>query len=169
MQDTPYKTGTPLGHMYPVPMELAGVIYTRIHPKVSIKLLWGRKQVKGAHFRDQDDRAEKTDAAQGLEEADAVINRLPLQFIHSFMQFFEYAVQMCLVFLICFYIQLNPERIARERAPESGGILCSSAYGIVFGNGIFLAETCGFAYGFHKFVLWGGKHVGGERVSFKEL
>ena len=77
MQDTPCKAGTPLGHMYPVPMELAGVIYTRIHPKVSIKLLWGRKQVKGAHFRDQDDRAEKTDAAQGLEEADAVINQLP--------------------------------------------------------------------------------------------
>ncbi len=113
-------------------MELAGVIYTGIHPKVSIKFLWGRKQVERAHFRDQDDRAEEADTAQGLEEADAVINRIPLQFIYSSMQFFEYAVQMRLVFLVGFYVQLNSDRIARERASESGGILCSSAYGVVF-------------------------------------
>ena len=39
MQDTPGKAGAPPGHMDPVSMELAGIIYTRIHPKVSIELL----------------------------------------------------------------------------------------------------------------------------------
>ena len=39
MKDTPGKAGAPLGHVHPVPVELAGVIHTRIHAKVSIKLL----------------------------------------------------------------------------------------------------------------------------------
>ena len=38
MQDTPCKAGTPLGHVYPVPFELAGVIYTGIQPEVSKEL-----------------------------------------------------------------------------------------------------------------------------------
>ena len=39
MQDTPGKAGAPLGHMDPVSMEFARIIYTGIHPKVSIELL----------------------------------------------------------------------------------------------------------------------------------
>lgn len=55
MQDTPGKAGTPLGHVDPVSMELAGIVYTGIQPKVSIELLRRGEQVKGSHFRDQDD------------------------------------------------------------------------------------------------------------------
>ena len=169
MKDTPGKAGAPLGHVHPVPVELAGVIHTGIHAKVSIKFLGWGKQVKGAHFRDQDDCAEETDAAQGLEEADAVINRISLQFIHSLMQFFEYVVQMRLVFPVGFDIQPDPERVAGKCASENSSVLCGGTYGIVFGNGIFFAETCGCAYSFHKFVLWGGKYVSGKGVSFQKL
>ncbi len=55
MQDTPGKAGTPLGHVDPVSMELAGIVYTGIQPKVSIELLRRGEPVKGSHFRDQDD------------------------------------------------------------------------------------------------------------------
>ena len=37
-----------------VSVELAGLFYGRIQTKVGIKLLWGGKQVEGAHFSDQD-------------------------------------------------------------------------------------------------------------------
>ena len=57
MQDTPRKAGAPLGHVDPVAMELAGIIHAWIQPKVGIELLWGRKQVKGPHFGDQDNCA----------------------------------------------------------------------------------------------------------------
>ena len=57
MQDTPGKAGPPLGHMYPVPVELAGIIYTWVQPKVSIELPGGGEQVKGSHFRNQDNGA----------------------------------------------------------------------------------------------------------------
>ena len=46
MQDTPGKTGSPLGHVDFVTIELAGLLYGRIQTEVGIKLLWGRKQVK---------------------------------------------------------------------------------------------------------------------------
>lgn len=62
MQDTPGKAGPPLGHMDFVTVELTGLLYGRIQTEVSIKLLWGRKQVKGAHFSDQGDRTEEADA-----------------------------------------------------------------------------------------------------------
>ena len=39
----------------PVSMELAGIVYTGIQPKVSIELLRRGEPVKGSHFRDQDD------------------------------------------------------------------------------------------------------------------
>ena len=78
MQDTPCKAGTPLGHVYPVPLELAGVIYTGIQPEVSKELPRWRKQVKGPHFSNQDDRTEEADATQGLDEADLAINRFAL-------------------------------------------------------------------------------------------
>ncbi len=169
MQDAPGKTGSPLGHVDFVTIELAGLLHGRIQAEVSIKLLWGRKQVKGAHFSDQDDCAEKTDTTQGLEKEDAVINRCPFQLINSLMQFLKYPVQMLLVFPVGFDIQLDPECIALKRASENSGILCGSTYGIIFGNGIFFTETCGFAYGFHKFVFWSGKHVSGKGVSFQKL
>ena len=54
-QETPGKAGTPLGHGDPVSMELAGIVYTGIQPKVSIELLRRGEPVKGSHFRDQDD------------------------------------------------------------------------------------------------------------------
>ncbi len=69
-----------------VTIELAGLLHGRIQAEVSIKLLWGRKQVKEAHFSDQDDCAEKTDTTQGLEKEDTVINRRPFQLINSLMQ-----------------------------------------------------------------------------------
>ncbi len=86
MQDAPGKTGSPLGHVDFVTIELAGLLHGRIQTEVSIKLLWGRKQVKEAHFSDQDDCAEKTDTTQGLEKEDTVINRRPFQLINSLMQ-----------------------------------------------------------------------------------
>ena len=86
MQDTPGKAGTPLGHVDFVPIELAGLLHGRIQAEVRIKLLLGRKQVKGAHFSDQDGCTEKTDTTQGLEKEDTVINRRPFQLINSLMQ-----------------------------------------------------------------------------------
>ena len=69
-----------------VTIELAGLLHGRIQAEVSIKLLWGRKQVKEAHFSDQDGCTEKTDTTQGLEKEDTVINRRPFQLINSLMQ-----------------------------------------------------------------------------------
>ena len=56
-------------------MELAGIVYTGIHPKVSIEFLRRGKQVKGTHFRKQDDCAQETDARQGLEKGDTVMDQ----------------------------------------------------------------------------------------------
>ena len=69
MQDTPGKAGTPLGHVDFVTIELAGLLYGRIQAKVGIKLFWGGKQVKGTHFCNQHNSAEKTYTPQGLDEA----------------------------------------------------------------------------------------------------
>lgn len=155
MQDTPGKAGTPLGHVDPVSMEFAGIIYTETHPKVSIEFLWGRKQVKGPHFGDQDNCAEEADAPEGLEKADTVINRIALQFIQSLMQFFQYTVQMCLVFPVHFYVQPDPDSVAWKGTSKNSGIFCGNAYSVMFGKGVFFAETSCIAYGFHKFVLLG--------------
>ena len=40
VEDPPGKAGTPLGHMYPVAVELAGLLYSGIQAKVGIKLFW---------------------------------------------------------------------------------------------------------------------------------
>ena len=56
-----------------VSVELAGLFYGRIQTKVGIKLLWGGKQVEGAHFSDQDNHTEEASAAQGLEDENTVI------------------------------------------------------------------------------------------------
>ena len=85
VENSPGKAGTPLGHMDPVAIELAGLLYSRIQAKVRIKLLWRGKQVKGTHFCDQHNGAEKPNTAHCLEKADAVIYWRSLQFIHSFM------------------------------------------------------------------------------------
>jgi len=159
MQDTPCKAGTPLGHVDPVPFELAGIIYTWIKAETGIKLLWGRKQVKGAHFSNQDNCTQETGSPEGLDEADLVIGRLALQSIHSLMEFFGYGIKMLLVLTVGFYIQPDPDGIAWKRASENSGIFCSSAYGIIFGKGIFFAKTCSFPNDFDKVFLRCGKHV----------
>ena len=104
MQDTPGKAGAPLGHVNSVPMELAGIVYTGIQPKVSIEFFRRGKQVKGTHFRKQDDCTQETDAWQGLEKGDTVTDRRSFQPVDSLMQFFKNAVQMLLVFPVEFYI-----------------------------------------------------------------
>ena len=106
---------------------------------------------------------------QGLDERNAVIDRCSFQLVNSLMQFFEYAVQMRLVFPVDFYIQANPERIAGKRTAENSGILCSGTYGVVLGEGILFPKACGAADGFHKFIFWGGKHVRSKRVSIQEF
>ena len=68
MQDASGKAGSPLGHMYFVPIKFAGLFYRRIQTKVGIKLFRGRKQVKGTHFCNQHNSAEKTYTPQGLEQ-----------------------------------------------------------------------------------------------------
>ena len=109
MQDTPGKAGTSLGHVDFVTVEFAGLLYGRIQTEVGIKLLWGGKQVKGTHFSNQDNCAEEANAPQGLQKGDAVIGRCPFQLINSLMQFFQYAVQILLVFPIGFDIQPDPK------------------------------------------------------------
>ena len=37
-----------------ITIKLTGLLYSRIQTKVSIKLLWGRKQIKIPHFGHQD-------------------------------------------------------------------------------------------------------------------
>ena len=80
MQDTPGKAGSPLGHVDFVTVEFAGLLYGRIQTEVGVKLLWGGKQVKGAHFSNQDNRAEEANTPQGLEKEDAVIDSKEVKF-----------------------------------------------------------------------------------------
>ena len=109
MQDTSGKAGPSLGHVNIVPVELAGLLYGRIQTEVGIKLLWGGKKVKGTHFRNQDNRAEEANAPQRLEKEDTVIDGCSFQLINSLMQFFEYAIQMLLVFPVGFDIEPDSE------------------------------------------------------------
>ena len=169
MQDMPGKAGSPLGHVNFITIELAGLLYGRIQTEVGIKFLWGRKQVKGAHFSDQDDCAEEADAPQGLEKEDAVIDRRLFQLINCLMQFPKYAVQMLLTFPVGFYIQPDSEYIARKRTSENCGILCSGTYGIVFGKGILFAKTRSFPDGFYKIIFWGVKHVCSKGECLQKL
>ena len=74
-----------------------------------------------------------------LEKTDTDINRIALQLIHSLMQCFQYTVQMGLIFPIDFYVQPDPEGVARKGTAENSSILC------------------------------GGGHVRCKRVSFQKL
>ncbi len=136
MQNTPGKTGSPLGHVDFVTIELAGLLYGRIQTEVGIKLLWGRKQVKGTHFRDQYDRAEEADTPQRLEKEDAVIDQCPCQFFNSLMQLLKYAVQMLLIFPVGFDIQPDTECIAGKRMSEKSGVLCGGKHVCGKGEGL---------------------------------
>ncbi len=53
MQDPPCKAGSALGHMDFVAIKFTGLLYGRVKAEVGIKLLWGGKEVKVTHFRDQ--------------------------------------------------------------------------------------------------------------------
>ena len=57
VEDTPGKAGATLGHMDLVAVELAGLLYSRVQAEVSVEFLRGGKQVKGTHFRDQNNSA----------------------------------------------------------------------------------------------------------------
>ena len=85
------------------------------------------------------------------------------------MQFFQYAVQMRLIFPVGLYVQLDPEGVAWKGTPKNSSILCGDAYGIIFGKGVFFTKTCCLPDAFHKLVPWGGKHVRRKRISFQEL
>ena len=58
-----------------VPVKLAGLFNSRIHPEISIELFGGGEQVKRAHLRYQDDGAEEPYPTQRLKQTDAVIYR----------------------------------------------------------------------------------------------
>lgn len=64
MQDASGKAGTPLGHMHFIAVQFPGLFDSRIKAKVSIEFLWGRKQLKGAHFCDQNYCAEESNPMQ---------------------------------------------------------------------------------------------------------
>ena len=85
------------------------------------------------------------------------------------MEFHQYAVQVHLVSLVCFYVPLYLGCIAWECAPENSGIPGSGADGIILGKGILFSKACRAADHPHNPVLWGGKHVSGKRVSFQKL
>ncbi|WP_330663170.1 hypothetical protein, partial [Clostridioides difficile] len=90
-------------------------------------------------------------------------------FADSLMQFFQYAVQMSLVFPVHFYVQPDPQSVAWKGTSENSGILCSGAYGIIPGEGIRFPKARRAADDFHKLVFWGGKHVRCKGVSFQKL
>ena len=57
VKDPSGKAGATLGHMDFIAIEFPRLFYRRVKPKVSVKLFRGRKKLKIAHLRDQDDCA----------------------------------------------------------------------------------------------------------------
>ena len=53
-----------------------------------------------------------------------------MQLVYSFVQFFQYGVQMLLVFLVGICVHLDAECIAGQGAPKYRGIPCSGADGV---------------------------------------
>ena len=92
-----------------------------------------------------------------------------MQLVYSFVQFFQYGVQMLLVFLVGICVHLDAECITGQGAPKYRGIPCSGADGVIFGKCILFPETRRTPDDFSDFILWGCEHVRSKRICLQQL